>query len=192
MQDRFKDMDRVTQVLSPFSGYGSIPPDILSRAANRGDLVHKAIKEEIVGMTDWQELPENYQGYLNSFKVFWKERSELVPFACETRYGHEKLNYTGQVDFISISQDGFHIFDWKTSSKPNSSWRYQGSAYIEMLRSEGLNAASCTFVHLDKKGGMPKLYKYTENHEEDFGIFKDMLKLYRLFFKNQTQAAVED
>ena len=61
--------DRVTEVISPFSGVEFVPEDILRPAAERGTLVHKYVEGLLQGFKG--SLTEEMIPYVESFEKFW-------------------------------------------------------------------------------------------------------------------------
>lgn len=183
MQDQIKiGYDRVTDVLSPFSGMDKIPEDILNRAAERGTLVHELCDQRIEGFDDLF-IPDHVQGYIDSFsqwhtddRVYVKNPGRLY---CDT------YMITGESDCIyADDNDGLVLVDFKTSANEGKTWHLQGSAYKHLLRKEGYTISRIEFVKLDKDGKKPISYFYEDSIEE----FEVLWRVYCKYFKNKKGA----
>lgn len=167
---------RVTEVLSPFSGYGSIDKSILERAQEKGKNIHRYAEGQIKGIGSWDTCSD-YQGYYDSFDKWWKSKEMDVMYT-EKRFYCDTHKITGQMDLIMIHEDKIKLIDFKTSCKENKIWPLQGSAYHHLCKIHNLRIDDIIFVHLQKDGKAPKLLKY----EEDFTLFLKCLDLYKIFF----------
>ena len=181
--------DRVTNVISPFTGIEFIPEHILSNAAGRGTLTHACIEGILQGFEDVDVVPE-VQPYLQSFKSFWEESSytfEGGRLILERRLFCDEKMITGQVDLIIEMEDKTILIDWKTSSRPQKSWALQGAAYKYLAEINGFeNVESILFVRLKKDGKPPVLTRHT-THDEDIETFFKCLELYRWFKMKTTR-----
>lgn len=167
---------RVTEVLSPYSGYGSIDKSILERAQEKGKNIHRYAEGQIKGIGSW-DTNEDYRGYYDSFDKWWNP-IEMETICTENRFYCDTHKITGQMDLI-MKQDGKNILiDFKTSCQPNKIWPLQGSAYGWLARQNDFKIDQIIFVHLQKNGKEPKLLKY----EENFPLFLKCLDLYKIFF----------
>lgn len=167
---------RVTDVLFPFSGLKAIDPTILSRAAERGTIVHNAIDAAIAGL-GMPSIPDTCKGYIESFKQWAhdKEFAEKPP-----RFYCDDLFITGECDALYYTEQGLALVDFKTPASEGKTWNLQGSAYSYLAKKAGHNIVSIEFVQLMKNGKMPSIYIYPE----DFDLFKECLKIYKIFFKD--------
>ena len=170
------DYTRVTEVLYPLSGLSSIDPNIVANAARRGTRVHDVCEAIVKGLGTW-DIDEEISGYVKSFEKWWSQGHKVL--AVEKRFYCSELMITGQVDMIIEHDDGAIILDIKTSYKPSKTWPLQGAAYAYMARKHGYNIKGIHFLHLDKKGGDPKVYIY----DDEFELFKKCLDIYNYFFK---------
>ena len=181
--------DRVTEVLSPFTGIEFVSRDILDPAAERGTNVHAHIEGILKGW-DFQVTEDVVLPYVESFKKFWEKSShafEAGEIILEKRMFCSEKKITGQVDVIIKCEDRTYLIDWKTSSSPHKSWALQGAAYRYLCEMEGYeNVDSTLFVKLSKKGGAPTPYKH-ENYKENLNIFFKCLELYRYFDMSRTR-----
>lgn len=165
--------DRITSILSPFSGMDKIPKSILEAAADRGTRVHALCNGIIEGIEI--DVPDEYKGYVDSF-LQWKEGKLLLPST--GRMFDDDLMITGECDGTYIKDAVPTIFDLKTSQKESKTWPLQGAGY-SLLDGKKFQ----TFVILDKHGGSPREFHYS--FKENIVCFMKCLDLYRLFFKNK-------
>ncbi len=171
-----KEYDRITSVLSPYSGFDRIPVHILEAASERGVLVHKYASALIrnVGLFG---VEEHLKGYIESFKL-WKPKSKMI---IPSRFFEDDLLISGEADCLYEIEDGYCLVDFKTSTKEGSTWNLQGSAYANLARKAGYNIKRIEFVKLSKEGKQPIVYTYTEN----FDLFLKCLDVYRAYFKDR-------
>ena len=177
---------RVTEILNPFSGYGKINPVILDKAKIRGTIVHEQINSFIeTGILDFES---EYQGYLDSFKMFWdlEPRSILMN---EKRLYNDEYMISGQCDLILETEKDRILVDWKTSTSENRTWCLQGSAYSFLAQDEYGPITKILFVKLDKNGKQPFIYQYKQDH--NLGEFLNLVKIYNNYFKGVTNETME-
>lgn len=176
-----KIYDRVTSVISQFSGIHSVPKDLLKFAAERGTKVHTLIEGILKGF-DFKDENNHVYPYIESFYKFWDSSSHIFAdgeMILEKRLFCEDLGITGQMDVLVKTKDRTYLIDWKTSSQPQKTWALQGAAYKYLAEQNGYeNVDSVLFVKLKKDGKSPTLHKH-ENHKENLDIFFKCLDLYR-------------
>ncbi len=170
------EYDRITSVLSAFTGFDRIPVHILEAAGERGTLVHQYVSALIrnVGLFG---VKEELNGYIESFKLWKPESNMIIP----ERMYEEDLLITGEMDCLYEIDGGYCLVDFKTSLKEGSTWNLQGSAYAHLCRNNGFDVKRIEFVKLSKDGKSPKVYTYREN----FDLFIKCLDVYRAFFKDR-------
>jgi len=167
---------RVTEILYPFTGMKYIDPVILENAAARGTKVHKICESIIEGIDGWG-VPDELEGYVSSFRQWWKKGHEVV--AVEKRMFCDKLGITGQADIIiKDEKKGLTIVDLKTSQSESKSWMLQGSAYSYLAKQMGYDVKNILFIRLRRDGSAPKFHEY----EENFQLFEECLNVYRYFY----------
>lgn len=169
---------RVTSVLYPFSGIDKIPRQVVENAANRGTKVHKICEGIISGLGELSVDPETW-GYIESFKSWWSLGHDVAMM--EERFYDDELEITGQVDLILNTPTGLTLVDLKTSYSPSKTWAIQGNAYAYLAKNHGHNITKIIFLHLNKKGGEPKLYEYPV----DPSLFLSVVDVWRYFYKNE-------
>lgn len=122
------------------------------------------------------EIPKAYQGYIDSFKLWWGEGRELL--ACEQRFYSDELMLTGQVDIIYKKGDKTYIADLKTSYAPSDTWEVQGCAYAYLANQNGYDVDGIEFIHLDKSGRPPTVYEFPIDEDLFFSVFTTYLHFY--------------
>lgn len=178
--------DRVTEILSPFSGYQNAPPEILDAAKDRGEKLHEYAHSFIYEIGLWG-FDHAIEGYIKSLEQFWGEGYPVL--MSEERLYCDELQITGKFDALIKMDDKLTLIDWKTSYAPNKTWPLQASAYHYLLKKNGYDAERIIFVKLDRKGEAPKLYEYAP----DFDLFLKCYELYHLFFKGKSKSSlIED
>jgi len=174
-QNPEKEYLRVSEVLYPFSGLGTIDKSIVDNAARRGTKVHKICEAIIEGLGEIG-VDDEAKGYVESFKKWWLLGHEV--YCMEHRFWDDTHDITGQVDLIIENEDGLSIVDLKTSYKPSKTWPNQLSAYALLARNTGLKIDRIMIIHLNKHGKDPTVYEY----EIDTDLFLEILKIYKYFF----------
>lgn len=174
--------DRVTSVLRPFSGIDKVPKEILEAANDRGRRVHALCQGYIEGIEVLP--PDDLVGYVNSF-LKWSSGKNFHHHP--GRSYDEDLRITGEIDGIFTQGRDIYIFDFKTSTKEGSTWKYQGASYSHIVN--GYRGIDQMFVMLDKHGGYPKEYIY--KYKDNIDTFLKCLDLYREFFKTKREMEIE-
>lgn len=168
--------DRVTAVLSPFSGLNRVPPAILANAQDRGTKVHEYFESFCENI--WQVVPSEYQGYITSLEQWTKDKKFLDK---PSRWYCDELLLSGECDGLYPNETGYTLFDIKTPLKESKTWKLQGSAYSYLGKKAGFKITKIEFIKLSKDGSAPEIFTY----EEDFDSFKKCLDVYRMFFKSE-------
>ena len=169
--------NRITDIISMFSDFSMIQPEVLQNAADRGTRVHGAIDEYIQCATTSSALLETDRPYFESF-VKWYEGSVFMGSTKEILYGEtrlydEKRFITGQFDGVWKHNDGLMLIDWKTASTVNYlSWPLQATGYMQLVKTNKF--CDCTnrvcFLKLDKHGAIAReyIFEITEFHHHMF------------------------
>lgn len=168
------DLIHVTDVLQPHSMLHDIDPEIIKRAGERGDKVHKAIANILGGYEVFNYEDSEIDNYIQSFKQ-WDRTGKIV--AVELRLDCHELGITGAIDTILQNDKGYAIVDYKTSAKESKTWSLQGSAYRYLARLAGYDINQIIFVQLKKDGSQPSVYHY----EDELDMFLRCLELYKYF-----------
>jgi len=186
--------DRVTEVLSPFSGLKSIDSEVLKNAASRGKVVHILCNSLLLnlGIFDLEELVRTYsrneehfekekslvENFVTSFEIWIESKKDFIT---PSRFYDDEFMITGECDFIYPSEKGLMLVDLKTPVTESPTWSLQGSAYSYMGKKASYPIKGIEFVKLSRTGKKPKIYQY----EENFPLFRSYLEVYRNSFKNE-------
>jgi hypothetical protein len=178
--DRIENYTRVTNILSMYSDYDSIPEAILQRAAGRGQLIHSLCE---LYARDGIRMPSEFEGYVDGF-VKWFEREKVEVYELETRLFCETFEITGQYDmYVKLENGDDYIIDIKTCAAKHKTWPVQLAAYQYLfdVNKEGTLPRRAV-LHL-KKDGKYGFYAY-DNDDKDRDLFMSCLKLHRYFKKD--------
>ena len=181
----------VTESLGLLSSYTGVNKEVLSKAAERGKIVHKACELLSWGRLDESKVPQELEGYIEAYKRF-VEDFEVKPLAIECRVFHKYLEYAGaidQVDMIKIrKRDVKAIIDIKTTAQLMPTCGPQIAAYREAYNSDKKvkQRINHGYALLLSDDGKYKLEKCGSN--EDFNIFISCLNVFRFLKANNIQA----
>lgn len=176
----FPIYQRVTEVLSPFSGMSCIPKDILESACVRGSAVHEIIECIQAGLP-WT-VDDNLKGYIDSYSE-WAKNKQFIK--TPSRFFDDELMITGECDCLYLKDGGLILVDFKTSAKEGKTWKYQGAAYAHLAKRDGYVITGIEFVQLSKEGAPARSYRYADT---GFQGFLRLLSVYREFFESQKTA----
>lgn len=186
MKDDKPHYDRISDIISPFTGIEFVPDFVLQPAANKGTLVHDIIDGILCGFDiNIDTIPDEARGYVQAWLNWAKDTNFLYPadnHIIEKRFFDDELLITGKVDLIiDDPKNSKIIYDWKTSSKPSISWKLQACAYAYLAGS----IQPPHFIHLEKDGSYHE-HIYYDIHF-GFDMFKKCLDLYRYFEMETTR-----
>ena len=152
-------MPTVTEILSPFVDYSHVPPDRLEMAAERGSLVHAAIKSHLLGLY-CPPLRNDSQGYFDSFRRWADKMIDTVIFV-EKELADFEFGFIGHPDFLGIlkGDNGFaSLEDWKTPLVESKTWEAQvAGGYWHLVGKAYSNVKRCGAIMLDPKGKIAKM-----------------------------------
>lgn len=153
---------RVTEVLSPFSDFSHIDPEVLANKCAIGTAVHQAIADDIEG--EFPSPGPKGLGYYQSYEA-WRKHLSVNFVASEARYYDEDLMISGQIDALAMMgwvQDLPVLVDFKTSAQESKEvWPMQAHLYAHLLAKNGVKVRPrYVFVKLDKEGAFPMVYSY--------------------------------
>jgi len=183
-----KDLLRVTEIISPFTGIEFIPEKYLIPASQRGTLVHKFIESFLNG-NEVFVFPTEAKPYMSSFRKFWDKHGKIFDDAkitLERRLNCEIHGITGQIDVILEKDGKTYLIDWKTSAKEHHYWCLQGAAYKYLCEVNGYqNVQKPLFVKINKDK-QADVYKYGDC---DFNLetFFKCLDIFKFFNMNTTR-----
>ena len=175
-KEAIRNYTRVSDILYPFSGLHKIDATILAHAAERGTKVHKICEGIILDIGEL-DVDDETRPYVESFKQWWEQGHQVLMM--EKRFWCDELKITGQVDLITMTDDGLAIVDLKTSSKPSTTWAAQGAAYAYLAKKSGYDIKKIYFLHLLKTGKEAKIHEYPV----DDSFFLDIFRVWGHFFK---------
>jgi len=167
----------VTQVLSPWSDFSGIRPEVLAHAAERGTAVHAACAAYAQGL--WvPSLDEECHGPFESFKL-WFNRTVDVVLCCEKQFIDEGLGFTGTPDLVVMlkGETASLVVDLKTPVSVAKSWAPQIAAYRHLTKADRAGT-----LRLSKTGLVPIFNEY-QPKGEDWQAFLNCLGAYRYFHK---------
>lgn len=149
----------------------------------RGTAIHACCASYLQGLYVPKLIPE-YQGYVESAKTWINENVEDV-ILVEKRLVDKELGYCGQLDAVLKLRDhkNLCVVDWKSGKALQKSWILSIAAYaaLEANRQDlSINAYDCISVRLKAEGTGCLAVQYSDN-QENFDVFKGMLKSYQFF-----------
>jgi hypothetical protein len=166
-----------TEVLGKYVDWHRIPDKILAQAIRRGNSVHTACGGYALGGYV-APLPLQYQGYFDSFKLWYDQFVERT-IEVEKRYTCHLYKYTGQLDIISfLKSKRFALIDIKTPVTESKTWRIQLASYRHLLQSNDIEVDESMILQPKASGKIARAYKY-DDWEMDFNIFIGALNAHR-------------
>jgi hypothetical protein len=171
----------VTTILSPYSDFSGIRPDVLAAAAERGSRVHAACAAHARGL--WADcfLRLEDKGFFKSF-LGWAERAVTEFMAIETELVNAKLGYMGHPDAIVriYGESRLTVIDYKTPMSISRSWHPQIAAYAKLGKEQGYDIRRGLAVRLRKNGGQA-ITTEIDIDGEPWAAFLNALGAYRYF-----------
>lgn len=174
-------MPSVTEVLSPFTDFSRIRPDVLAHAAERGTIVHQACAAIASGL--WSlGVPPDCAGYIKSFEIWFNEVVDKVHMV-ETELVHPIYSYIGHLDLcVTLKGESRpRVIDLKTPVTIGPTWEAQIAAYEELVTAtKNLHPRWSGSLRLDKQGKPPK---FTQNEANSTALlaFLNALAAYQYF-----------
>lgn len=89
----------VTRIIAPLTNYDKIPQDVLERARQQGQAVHKMVEADLNGTL--LDLPEWMFGHFDAWNRF-KEESGFECWASEQYVYSRRLGFAGTLDLAGI------------------------------------------------------------------------------------------
>jgi hypothetical protein len=175
----------VTTILSPFTDFSGIRPDVLAAAAERGNRVHAACAVHARGL--WADcfLRQEDKGFFKSF-LGWTDRAVMEFKAIEIELINTKLGYMGHPDaIVRMKGDSrLTVIDYKTPMSASKTWLPQIAAYAHLAKEGGYDIKRGLAVRLRKSGGSPILTQ-VDIDGEPWAAFLNALGAYRYFKKGR-------
>ena len=172
------NLPSVTQILSPFSDFSKIRPDVLEAAAAKGTRVHTACATLARG--GWPVVAPEEQGYVDSF-LRWFSRVEQVHHI-EEEFRDEAMGFMGHPDLVVTWEGKFSLWDLKTPRSASPTWSGQLAAYRRLVTWNVDPPERTAALILDPKGGTPKCVDLSDP-DRAFAAFLGALTAYKFFYK---------
>ena len=175
------NLPSVTTVLSPYTDFSGIMPNVLAAAAERGSRVHAACAAHAQGL--WADcfLRQEDTGFFKSF-LDWSSRAVSEFHLTETELTDTRLGYMGHPDVI-VKMSGekeLTVIDYKTPAAESKTWLPQIAAYAHLARSNGFDVRRGLCVRLRKDGGKA-IVTQVDIDGEPWAAFLNALGAYRYF-----------
>ena len=171
----------VTTVLSPFSDFSMVRPEVLRKAAERGTRVHTACA--IIAMELWSPSAprEGDAPYCTSF-LKWVDIAGIKFVSVEEEFTDMDLGYFGHPDAIVRypGEQGLTVIDYKTPMSISRSWHPQIAAYAHLARKHGYDVRRGLAVRLRKNGG-PAIATEIDVDGEPWIAFLNALGVHKYF-----------
>lgn len=170
----------VTEILSPWTKFDAIRPDVLQAAAERGTEVHRLCG--MISQGDYPIVPGELKGYVASFRKWFDLVVDEV-LINEERIVEDSFSFHGQPDLVIKAKHGETILvDIKTPISKTKTWRLQMAAYTHLVEKfRGIKIDRAGSLRLSKEGKVPKMDYYEHNKGADFTAFLSCLNTYMFF-----------
>jgi hypothetical protein len=171
----------VTTVLSPFSDFSKIRPEVLQRAANRGSRVHAACAIYAKGLWADCALYPGDGPFFDSF-MKWSDMAAPEFVSVEEAFADPLLGYMGHPDAVVYipGDQGLTIVDYKTPMSISRTWHPQIAAYAHLARKYGYDVRRGLAVRLRRNGGLA-IATEIDIDGEPWAAFLNALGAYRYF-----------
>jgi len=149
-----KKLPSVTQILSPWSDFSMIKPEVLANAADRGTRVHQACAA--IAQDLFYRAEDDTAGYIESFK----RAAALVDsfIFIEREFVSKTWGYMGHPDMMVRykGEASFTLWDLKTPRSHQPTWNAQIAAYVAMVEeTTKADIGRCGCLRLNPDGGNP-------------------------------------
>ena len=175
------DYVSVTQVLSPWSDFSRVRPEVLHAAALRGTRVHAIAAAILKGHYVPQPDPD-IRGYVESFRR-WVDLMAPVVVAVEPLWVCPVLGIQGHPDLVAVLKGDYYptLIDLKTPVTKLRTWRLQIAGYQLLAEANGIKVARVASLRLDAGGGLPKFNEYSTTLAGDREVFLAAVKTFKFF-----------
>ena len=179
--DGVMKLPSVTTVLSPFSDFSMIRPEVLKLASERGTRVHAACAIYTKGLWADSALYPGDGPFFDSF-LNWVVISDVEFVSVEEEFADPHLGYMGHPDAIVRypGDQGLTIIDYKTPMSISRTWYPQIAAYAHLARKHGHDVRRGLAVRLRTNGG-PAIVTEIDFNGEPWAAFMNALGAYRYF-----------
>ena len=153
-----KPVPGVTSILKPLVSFDRIPADVLEKARQEGQAIHKMVELDCAGTLDVAALPEWMLPVYGAWGEF-KDASGFSPILSESKGYHRTLGYAGTLDLVCEMPrlkgwPGASLIDVKRSLYAGPVIGYQLAAYKAIVEADKAmpKIARCAALRLDAKG----------------------------------------
>jgi hypothetical protein len=122
----------VTQALQLIDSFAGVPLDVLERAREFGQHVHRTVELDARGELDEESLDPALAEYLAGWRLFLHQRKARV-LASELRVCSRKLRYAGTLDALVEIAGRTVLIDVKSGAVPLLTVGPQTAAYLHAL-----------------------------------------------------------
>ena len=171
------EVPSVSQIMRPLSDhhYGTISPETLRVAAERGTEVHSAI--EVHTKYGIDDIDDTLVSYFDAY-LRWEHDFVPAPVGSEIRAYHPIMRYAGTIDMLAIIDGDLTLIDFKTTSTVvESSCGVQLEAYAQMLAAHGVEIQRKAIVQL-KPTGQYKFVPFPANDPQRWRVFGALKTVY--------------
>lgn len=128
----------VTQILAPLVDYSMVKPEVLERARQLGQAVHRATELYDNDDLDEDTLSDEVYPYLIGWQKFRRECG-FVPLLREARFAHPSLGFAGTLDTVGPVKGELAVIDLKKMATLGPVVGVQTAAYKELCVRHGFN-----------------------------------------------------
>jgi len=177
-------MISVTRVLSPYTDFSAIAPDVLEHAGWRGTEVHALCAIHARGLPALRDVPPSGAGYFLSFQEWF--RNVLGVILVEPRLEDPIYKFCGHPDLLVRlrGDSGDTLVDLKTPAVESPTWKGQLAGYARLCEVNGYHITRVGSLRLRKDGGTARFTEYIRDGR-DFAAFLAALTAYRFFGKGR-------
>jgi len=171
----------VTEVISPWTDFGSVDPDTLENAADRGRRVHALCAEYARGGFPLITMSED-GGYFQSFCRWLDERVAEV-ISVEQGFQHGRHGFQGHPDLICRivgDRETLTAVDLKTPITKHRAWELQLAGYYGLAREHDFNVLRALSLRL-KRDGSRALVDEVPNPDMVYRTFLEALNVWKYF-----------
>lgn len=124
----------VTGIIAHLTSYDRVPPDVLERARQQGQAVHKMVELDCKDDLDIDTLPAWLRGHHDAWNRF-KGETGFKPWASEQYLYHPRMGYAGTLDLAGnmpkLAGSKPAIIDVKRSFFAGPAIGLQTAAYLD-------------------------------------------------------------
>lgn len=173
----------VTTVLSRYSDFSRVPPDVLQAASERGTRLHCICQALAEGL--WvPDIDPGDTPYIQSFTLWFEAAVDKV-IATEPELKCKRYGFVGHPDAIVKikGDDGLLLVDLKSPVSMQKSWALQLSAYYHLAKEKWPAINRVGSLRLSPEGKPAKFDEFTKDLSRLFNIFVSALNCHNYFAK---------